>query len=173
MLLALKIKEGPRAKEWKECNLAARKGKESLRSYPWSSGRSGPAHTLECIPSLLVALVKNLPANAGDVREVRSIPGLGRSLGGGNDNPLQYSCLENPWTEEPGGLQSMGSKRVEDGWSNLAWHKVNLMADYEAKIKKNKQTTKLMHIDRQRVFKSLENKVTNGVRGSPYTSGGC
>ena len=47
------------------------------------------------------------------------------------------------------------------------------MADYEAKIKKNKQTTKLMHIDRQRVFKSLENKVTNGVRGSPYTLGGC
>ena len=54
--------------------------------------------------------MKNLPANAGDVREVRSIPGLGRSPGGGNDNPLQYSCLKNPWTEEPGGLQSMGSQ---------------------------------------------------------------
>ena len=36
------------------------------------------------------------------------IPGLGRPSGGGNGNPLQYSCLENPWTEEPGGLQSMG-----------------------------------------------------------------
>jgi len=48
-------------------------------------------------PFILVALVvKNLPANAGDVREVRSIPGLGRSPGGGNGNPLQYSCLENP-----------------------------------------------------------------------------
>ena len=34
------------------------------------------------------------------------IPGLGRFLGEGNDNPLQYSCLENPWTEEPGGLYS-------------------------------------------------------------------
>ena len=32
--------------------------------------------------------------------------------GEGSDTPLQYSCLENPWTEEPGGLQSMGSLRV-------------------------------------------------------------
>ena len=40
--------------------------------------------------------VKNLPANAGDVREEGSIPGLERSSGGGHGNPLQYSCLENP-----------------------------------------------------------------------------
>ena len=40
--------------------------------------------------------VKNLPANAGDVRDTGSIPGLGRSLGEGNGNPLKYSCLENP-----------------------------------------------------------------------------
>ena len=39
------------------------------------------------------------------------IPGLERSPGGGNDNPLQYSCLGNSVTEEPGGLQSMGSER--------------------------------------------------------------
>ena len=36
----------------------------------------------------------------------------GRSLGEGNGNPLQYSCLENAWTEEAGGLQSMGWQRV-------------------------------------------------------------
>ena len=47
------------------------------------------------------SVVKNPPANAGDVG---SIPGLGRSLGDKNGNPLQYSCLENPLTEEPGGL---------------------------------------------------------------------
>ena len=41
-------------------------------------------------------VVKNLPANAGDVREAGSIPGWGRSPGGGNGNPLLYSCLENP-----------------------------------------------------------------------------
>ena len=38
---------------------------------------------------------KNLLADAGDLRDVGLIPGLGRSPGGGNDNPLQYSCLEN------------------------------------------------------------------------------
>ena len=41
-------------------------------------------------------MVKNLPANAGDVREEGSIAGLERSSGGGHGNPLQYSCLENP-----------------------------------------------------------------------------
>ena len=41
-------------------------------------------------------MVKNLPANAGDVRDVGLIPGSGRSSGGRYDNPLQYSCLENP-----------------------------------------------------------------------------
>ena len=40
------------------------------------------------------------------------IPGLGRSLGEGNGNPLQYYCLENSWREEPGRLQPMGSQRV-------------------------------------------------------------
>ena len=41
-------------------------------------------------------VVKNLPASVGDTRDLASIPGLGRSPGEGNDNPLQYSCLENP-----------------------------------------------------------------------------
>ena len=41
-------------------------------------------------------VAKNLPANAEDARDVSSIPGLGRSPGEGNGNPLQYSCLGNP-----------------------------------------------------------------------------
>ena len=41
-------------------------------------------------------MIKNSPANAGGVRDVGSIPGLGRSPGGGQGNPLQYSHLENP-----------------------------------------------------------------------------
>ena len=41
-------------------------------------------------------VVKNPPANAGDMRDVGLIPGLGRSPGGGHGNPVQYSCLENP-----------------------------------------------------------------------------
>ena len=42
------------------------------------------------------SVVKNLPANAGDSGDVGSIPGSGRSSGGGSDNPLQYSYLKNP-----------------------------------------------------------------------------
>ena len=54
-------------------------------------------------------LLRWLPAcQAGDVD---LIPGLGRSPGKGNDNPLQYSHLGILWTEEPSGLQSLGSQR--------------------------------------------------------------
>ena len=42
------------------------------------------------------SVLKNLPASAGDAGDLGSIPGLGRSPGGGNGNPLQYSCLKNP-----------------------------------------------------------------------------
>ena len=57
-------------------------------------------------------LVVKIPnANEGDVRDTGSTPGLGRSLGVGNDNPLQDFCLENS-TKEPGRLQSMGLQRV-------------------------------------------------------------
>ena len=52
---------------------------------------------------------KESACNAGDLG---SIPGLGGSPGEGNSNPLHYYCLRNPWTEEPGGLQSIGSPRV-------------------------------------------------------------
>ena len=38
-------------------------------------------------------------------------------IGEGNGNPLQYSCLKIPWTEEPGGLQSMGSQRAGHNWA--------------------------------------------------------
>ena len=45
---------------------------------------------------MIVLVVRNLPVRAGDVRDVSSIPGSGRSPGGGHSNPLQYSYLENP-----------------------------------------------------------------------------
>ena len=44
----------------------------------------------------MVLVVKNPPANTGDIRDAGSIPGLGRSPGEGHDNPLQSSCLGNP-----------------------------------------------------------------------------
>ena len=57
-------------------------------------------------------VVKNPPANAGDMG---LIPGSGRSPGEANEEMATHSSIhawENPWTEEPGGLQSMGSPRV-------------------------------------------------------------
>ena len=54
-------------------------------------------------------------------RQETWVPSLGRSPAGGNGNPLQYSCLENPMDrEEPGGLQSMGSQRMGHDWRDLA-----------------------------------------------------
>ena len=58
----------------------------------------------------VVPVVKNPPANAGDVRDLGSIPGLGRSPGEGHGHPLQYSCLENPMDRR---LPPMGPQRVE------------------------------------------------------------
>ena len=58
-------------------------------------------------------MVKNPPANAGDIRDTGSIPALGRSLGGRHGNPLQYSCLKNPmdrgawWTTVHGVTKSL------------------------------------------------------------------
>ena len=56
----------------------------------------------------MMLVVKNPPANPGDVRDVDSIPGSGRSPGGGNGKPLQYPSWRIPRTEESGGLQSIG-----------------------------------------------------------------
>ena len=51
-----------------------------------------------------------------------SVPGLGRSPGGGQSTLLQSSCLENPMDGEPGGLQSMGSHRVRHDWTTEHQH---------------------------------------------------
>ena len=57
-------------------------------------------------------MVKNPPVNAGDLRDMGLIPGLGRSSGGGYSHPLQWVLAwKAPWTES-GGLQSIGSQRV-------------------------------------------------------------
>ena len=64
----------------------------------------------------MMLVVKNPPANAGDIRDTDSTPGLGRSPGGGHGNPLQYSCLENP---------------VDIGawWATVQGHKESEMTD--------------------------------------------
>ena len=78
-------------------------------------------------------MIKNLPANAGDIRDTSSIPGLGRSPGGGHGNPLSILAWRIPRTEEPGGLQSMGSHRVGP-----------LLSDYHSHSAFNKNTNRLL-----------------------------
>ena len=60
---------------------------------------------------------KNLPVNAGDIRDSTSVPGSGRSPVGGHSNLLQYSCLENPmdrgaWRDSPTGLKELDTTEV-------------------------------------------------------------
>ena len=66
----------------------------------------------------MVLVVKNLPANAGDIKEIGSVPGLGRSPGGGYRNPLQYSCLENPVVR---GAWQATVHRVAESLTPLKW----------------------------------------------------
>ena len=60
----------------------------------------------------VVLVLKKPPTNAGDIRVMGLLTGSRRSPGGGHDNPLQYSCLENPMDREPDRLQSIGLQRV-------------------------------------------------------------
>ena len=62
--------------------------------------------------SQVALVVKNPLVNARDTGDTGSIPGSGRSPGGGNGNPLQYDHREISWTEESRGLQSMGLQRA-------------------------------------------------------------
>ena len=61
-------------------------------------------------------VIKNLPANARDLRDMGSTPGWGKSPQGDHGNPLQYACLKNPMDR----LQSMGPHRVGRNWSDFA-----------------------------------------------------
>ena len=63
-------------------------------------------------------VVENLPANPRDVRDTGSIPGSGRSPGGGYSNPLQYSCLENP---KDRAAWRATVHRIAESWTWLKW----------------------------------------------------
>ena len=66
--------------------------------------------------SQMALAVKNLPGNSGDVRDSGSIPGLGRSPGGGHGNPLQYAGLENPMDTGAWGVRV---HRITKSWTGL------------------------------------------------------
>ena len=68
----------------------------------------------------MALVVKNLPANAGDISDAGSITGFGNISSSRKWQPiLVFLPAEFPWTEEPGGLQSIGSQRVRHDWSDL------------------------------------------------------
>ena len=70
-------------------------------------------------------MVKNPPANAGGVRDMASIPGLGRSPGGGHGNPLQYSGLENPHGQRSLGSYSPWVRKESDMTEQLHMHSIS------------------------------------------------
>ena len=76
------------------CTCPGGEGQGSLAGYSPQGLKAWD--TTEQLNSNVALVVKNWPANAGDVRDVRLLPGSGRFPGGGHGNPLQYSCLENP-----------------------------------------------------------------------------
>ena len=94
---------------------------------PWPASLASPGNLLEMHilkaplwASQMVLVVKNPPANAGDIRDEGSVPRLGRSPGGGHSNPLQYSCLENPMDRAAWWSTVLGSHRAGHDWSYLA-----------------------------------------------------
>ena len=77
--------------------------------------------------SLLVLVIKNLPANTGGIRNLGSIPGSGRSPGGGHGNPLQYFCLENP--------KDRGAWRATVHRVTKSWTRLKRLSTYTRKLK--------------------------------------
>ena len=83
--------------------------------------------------SQVVLVVKNLPAKAGDIRDMGSIPESGRSPGGGHGNPLQYSCLENSMDRGAWWAPSIGLQRAGPDT-----HTITLWGDTINKIDESK-----------------------------------
>ena len=96
----------------------------SWRNSSWrkrsrvGSFRSRVALQVTVMVSQVAPAVKNLPASVGELRDGSSIPGLGRSPGEGNGNPLHYSCLENPMDR---GAWWVTVHRVTEGLTWLKW----------------------------------------------------
>ena len=71
-------------------------GEDSASGGTLTGGKYSMTNSKHLLNTHLARVVKNPPANAGDLRDMGSIPGSGRSPGGGHGDLLQYSCLENP-----------------------------------------------------------------------------
>ena len=91
--------------------------------------RSLASHALGSGASQVVLVVKNITANAGDIRDAGLIPALGRPPGGGHDNPLQYSCLENPTDRGDWRATVHGVTQSWTGLTNKSSHGGSVAAD--------------------------------------------
>ena len=115
-------------------------------TFQWLPAKGHQEHT--CGPKTLVVLgVKNPSASEGDLRDADLIPELGRSTGGGNGNPLQYSFWENPMDRGAWQARVQGSQTVRHNWSDLA-HSTFFSA-------KNTQHGELWGISKQSVQNDL------------------
>ena len=108
-------------------------------SFPWPQLHTNCSRkrfyrdTVKTWASQVTLVVKILPANAEDTRDVGSIPGSGRSLGGGDGDPLHYSCLGNPmdreaWRatvhgghKEPDMTEHMSTVKTQPEYGNTTW----------------------------------------------------
>ena len=88
-------------------------------------------HDYTCMKSQMILVVKSPPANTGDTRDPGSIPGSGRSHGGGNGNPLQYSHLGNPMDRGAWWATIHGATKRETGlrdWAQvLKWKHLSIL----------------------------------------------
>ena len=116
---------------------------------------SGKGRVRGCEPSdfksIQVALVvKNSPANAGDIRDAGWIPGSGRSPAGGHGNPLQYSYLENPMDK---GAWRSTVQRVSQSHIHLSTDRVIIIT---RNIRKNEQKEGGSDFELLRIFNSMK-----------------
>ena len=110
-------------RSWTPSALHGCRGNQVWQQDPDSNFRTG-AEPSSFRASQVALMLKSPSANAGDVRNMGLIPRLGRSLGW--EDPLKEGVATHfstfawriPWTEEPGGLQSLGSQRVRHNWSD-------------------------------------------------------
>ena len=129
-LLEMQILRPPRSAEWDLLNELRTQLVVFNKLCMWLWARlSLETHWVTRVASQVALVVKNQPANAGDVRDVGSVPGSGRFPGGGQGSPLQYSCLDNPMDRGAWRATVCGVKESQTKWSRLAQHSVTRKCD--------------------------------------------
>ena len=123
--------------------------------HDWATNTQSPAYKWGIWgwgASEVTLVVKNPPVNAGDVRDAGSISGLGRSLGGGHGNPLQYSCLENPMVR---GAWLATIHEVAKSRTWLKWLGMHTCIDCRSKERTDILTVLSVPIQEHGIFLSL------------------